>query len=186
VTDLAAGTARPGEFHDVENQFERALKRDPDNVQIVTELARLRILQQRWAEAEMLLRQVVARDSHPVGALNDLAWILARHQGNASESLRLVEQAISLAGPDSTLLDTRAIAQMALERTDAAITDLKRALDMSERPVVLFHLAQAYAKTHRPRDAREALERARSLGLEPDRLDAAERLVYDQLEREAR
>ncbi len=104
-----------------------------------------------------MLRRVVRRDPRHIGALNDLAWVLAKHQVNGSKALGLVDQAISLLDPDSTLLDTREIAYLVLDRTDAGVADLKRAEGLTQRSVVLFHLAPAWEKSHRARDSRQNL-----------------------------
>jgi Tfp pilus assembly protein PilF len=184
VTALELGKPRPEQIQAVESRLEGALRQAPDNTGLTSQLARLRVMQERWGEAEVLLRKVITLDQRDIAALNDLAWVLSKQGAKHQEGMQLIQQAIALAGPDSTLLDTRGLLALAANQSDQAIADFKSAEAISTRPVVCFHLAQAYLQVKDRHASRESLRRANDLGLDPARLDSLERTAFQRLEHE--
>ena len=130
------------------------------------------------------MRKVIAGDPRNFIALNELAWVLSKHPAGYTEGMQLIQQAIALAGPDTVLLDTRGTLAMALNQADRAIADFKSAEAISSRPVLLFHLAQAYRQVNDRHSSLESLRQAKSRGLDPNRLDSTERLAFQKLERD--
>ena len=63
-----------------------------------------------------------------------------RGSEKAGEAIKLVGQAIELEGETPDLLDTRGIAQLALNRPDQATRDLEDAISVSPTPDKYFHL----------------------------------------------
>jgi len=186
VTALERGKPRPEQVQAVESHLDAALKPTPDDPGLVSQLARLRVFQERWDDAEILLRKVITRDPRNFIALNELAWVLSKHPANCSEGMQLIQQAIGLAGPDSVLLDTRGILALALNQSDQAIADFKSAQAINRRPVLLFHLAQAYQQINDRHSSQQSFRQAKTLGLDPNRLDSTERMAFQRLERELR
>jgi cellulose synthase operon protein C len=184
VTALERGRPRPEQVRVVESHLDAALKQTPDDPGLVSQLARLRVFQERWDDAEILWRKVIARDPRNFIALNELAWVLSKHRAKYSEGMQLIQQAIALAGPDSVLLDTRGILALALNQSDQAIADFKSAQAINRRPVLLFHLAQAYQQVNDRHASLENFRQAKTLGLDPNRLDSTERMAFQRLERE--
>ena len=184
VTALERGRPRPEQVRVVESHLDAALKQTPDDPGLVSQLARLRVFQERWDDAEILWRKVIARDPRNFIALNELAWVLSKHRAKYSEGMQLIQQAIALAGPDSVLLDTRGILALALNQSDQAIADFKSAQAINRRPVLLFHLAQAYQQVNDRHASLENFRQAKTLGLDPNRLDSTGRMAFQRLERE--
>ena len=83
--------------------------------------------------------------------------------------------AIEFSGQLPMLLDTRATARLALGQVNAAVEDLEEATNSGPSPTRYFHLAQAYLKANKPREAREALREANALGLDESKLHPTER-----------
>jgi tetratricopeptide (TPR) repeat protein len=135
----------------------------------------------RWQEAERLYREILARDAHYVMALNNLAVLLALEGKQGGESLRLVEEAIQLSGPQAPLLDTRGMEYLALGKLPQAIESLEAASAESPVPVHLFHRAVAYLRADRPKVAASSLREAIDGGLKPEQLHPLERSSLAQL-----
>jgi tetratricopeptide (TPR) repeat protein len=147
-------------------------------------LADLRDLQSRYADAETLYRQAIDADPNNVIALNNLAYLLVLRKEENAEALALLNRAIRVAGPAPELIDTRALIQLKQGETRQAIKDLEEALTEAPSASLCYHLAQAHevAKDHAA--AREALTKAKSLGLRPEQLHMLERSGYQQLHAE--
>jgi tetratricopeptide (TPR) repeat protein len=136
----------------------------------------------RYEEAEAHYRAALARNPQSPSALNNLAWLLALHDGKGAEALDCIQRAIAILGPLPALLDTRAVVLMALGQADAALKDLELVAAESPTPVRSFRLARAYHLAHRPDKARTILTEATGKdGLRPDALDPLERPIYDKL-----
>jgi tetratricopeptide (TPR) repeat protein len=78
-------------------------------------------------------------------ALNNRAWVLAlkENRREKEEALRLINNAIKLAGPHPTLLDTRGIVLLELGMARDAIPDLEQAVALRPTPKGYFRLARA-------------------------------------------
>ena len=94
---------------------------------------------------------------------NNMAYLMAL-QGKC-EARDLVDKAIELTGPISTLLDTRGMAYLACDQPQMAIADLRRTLLDGDQPVFLYHLALAYDAGENEGQAREKLQGAVDEGL---------------------
>ena len=105
-------------------------------------LGNIRSLQGRYQDAEALYRQSFARDQTNSGPLTNLAWLLVRREGKGTEALQLVTEAILKDGPTPDLLDTRALAYMAMGQSDLAIKDLEDAVGVRPSPLKYVHLAR--------------------------------------------
>jgi predicted Zn-dependent protease len=127
---------------------------------------------------------VLAADPQNVVALNNLGYLLALHGKGAAEAMELLNRAIALAGPTPELVDTRAVIHLKLGQPDRAIKDLETAMAEAPLPAVSYHLAQAHQLARNATAARDALQKAKSLGLQPDTLHALERPAYQQLHAE--
>ncbi len=169
----------------VEAWVQEMLQQQPDNVVLNTKLADLRTLQGNYTESEAIYRRSLGANRDNVEALNNLAWQLALREDTPGEALKLVDRALDVAGPNPTLLNTRAVILMQLSQGDLAIKALREAVrSQPDKPTYYFHLARAYQMTKSPSDAREALERSRVLGLTEEIVDPLERGTFRKLSRE--
>jgi tetratricopeptide (TPR) repeat protein len=171
----AAHTAR------VARHLEAAVRAHADKVALRRYLADLRVLQGRYAEAETLYRQVLAKDPRALTALNNLAWLLSAKQHRHDEALRLLDRAVREAGEQPELLDTRAVVYLALDEPGLARKDLEQAIQEAPTPAMYFHLAQAQWRSKRRPEAITALSKAKSLGLTAALLGAEDGAVYRRL-----
>ena len=170
-------------------QFERLGRRlekfpwdDPAALSLRFDLANLRCLEGRYDDAEMIFREIAARNKTLGSPLNNLAWMLALRPGDkASEALNLIGQAIALEGEVPGLLDTRAVVLLAMNRADLAARDLEDAIAVSPTAEKYFHLARAYLNSGRRADAERSLREAERRGLAVGGLHPLEQATYRQL-----
>jgi Tfp pilus assembly protein PilF len=150
----------------VEKQLTAALRKNPGELLAKVCLADVQSLQERYAEAESLYRQVLHVDPQSLPALNNLAWLLGMQNRATDEALSLIERAIEAAGPAPQLLDTRACILISQGRTRQASTDLKKSIaDGGTTPTTLLHLAAAQLDDGDAESARQTFEQAKAAGL---------------------
>lgn len=180
---VVAEAAAPDEatFQRVAARLVEAIRKHPDRDTIQLDLGNLRSFQGRYDEAEAVYRTLFGRAKIGGAALNNMAWLLALRGGKEAEALPLIERAIKIEGETPSLVDTRAVAYMALGRAKDAVRDLENAV--VDRPVadVYFHLAQAYRMAGKLDDAGRALKKAKELGLSAADVHPLERASYDRL-----
>ncbi len=180
VTVVTGAAATPEQLRRAERWALAAAEKGPRSAQLPVYLAALRERQGKYAEAEALLRTVLAQDGGNVAALNNLAALLAL-RGRGAEAGKLVGRAVERAGPQGELLDTRALVHLAGGAAGPAVKDLRRALAEKRTPARLFHLAQAHRLADNRTEAAKALRDARALGLSEEGLHPLEREAYRRL-----
>lgn len=160
------------------NLLDRIEKRNPDSGVVIFQLANLNHIEGNYNEAIKLYRKTLQKIPNSVVALNELAMLLA-FEGKHLEKARLhIDLAIRLAGPRANLLDTRAMIFYALGDFNTAEKDLVQATDQSPSAVKYYHLAQVKEALDRRADAKIALRRGQSLGLQATRLHPLERAKF--------
>ena len=110
-----------------------------------------------------MYRRILEKDARQVTSANDLAWLLALKGGHAEEAVKLVSCAVEVGGPNPDLLDTRAVAYLALNRPEAtklAVKDLNDVIREAPSPIAYFHQAQAYLLAGDRREALQAWKKA--------------------------
>jgi tetratricopeptide (TPR) repeat protein len=181
VAVLFSAPIDPGQCERAAQSLERELAKVPQNAALVFHLGNVRCLQERYADAEKLYRQSFTLDQENTGPVSNLAWLLARRDGNGDAALKLVSQAIHRDGPVPDLLDARAIAYMTMGQIEPAIKDLENAIAVRPAALKYLHLAQAYLGAKRRSEASAALESAKTAGLSPESLSPLERAKCRQL-----
>lgn len=183
VAVVRLGEADSAQYSEAEGIIQRAAQAKPESIDVSISLADLRDAQGRYSEAKKMYQDVLRRDSRSTVAMNNLAWLLALQESNREESLRLINQAISIAGPDGNLLDTRGVIHLTTGDTAQAISDLTSAISQDPLPERCFHLAQAQLKAGNKLEALRMMRKAREseLGLEKKRLHRLEWPSYDAL-----
>ena len=122
----------------------------------------------RHDESIRLYRDVLAKDSTNVAALNNLAWVLSydrREAARVTEALARIQQAIDLAGPLDELLDTRARILFEAGRPESALRDLSEAICEAPSAQRYADLAAMLRRAGKPAEAEKALAEARRHGL---------------------
>ena len=184
LTTLQTTPGNEGQLDRVERWLQSAKNKDPKTERMfMVRMAALRDLQGRYAESISLYRKVLAQDPDNPVALNNLSWLLALRDGKSDEALELVEKAIKKLGPSPSLLDTRAIVYLTMNRSNQAIQDLEEAVATAPTPANCFHLAEAYQMGKQTPDpkAKRAFEDGLRLGLKAERLHGLEREGFNQL-----
>ena len=189
--DLAAGvgalaasspSATDAQRGELKSWLLEALKTEPKSRALRLKLAYTQIRDGHLAEAESLYRAILAESPGDVKALNNLAELIAFHDGLRDEALGLVNRAIAAAGNVPSLLDTRAVVQIQLNQPRQAVDDLRTALTARPDAAMFhYHLARAYDQMGNPAEARKSFEQAERLGLGPASVELMERDEYNHL-----
>lgn len=151
-----------------------ALEKNQRPAALLLVLADVHTRQDRYHEVEAIYREILAKNADDVAAANNLAILLALGGTDPDEALRLINNAIRLAGPSGTLLDSRATVYLARRRPYEALDDLAQAIAIRPRPTRYFHRAQAYLQLDRKSEAAAAMQEAENLGLQPGLLHPLE------------
>jgi tetratricopeptide (TPR) repeat protein len=137
---------------------------------------------EQYDEEEASYRRALALDDRTrIDALNNLAYLLALRNKDLPEAQSLVGKAIALSGPRTSLLDSRAVVELAAGQSDAALADLQAAVSDGASPVHLFHLARARILHGQLDDARASFKRALTSGLSEAGLNRLEASTFEEL-----
>jgi tetratricopeptide (TPR) repeat protein len=180
VASVRSGKATPQDLDHVGRRLADAVAADPRSVYLRVAEADLEDARGRHAEAIRQYREVLRQDPDNVLAMNNLAWLLALHEGKPDEALRWATKAVEAAGPRDNLLDTRGVILVKLGRADEAVRDLEEAAAQTPSAARYYHLGQAQAAAKRPNDAELAWRKAEELGLRTADLHALERSDYER------
>ncbi len=170
----------------IQKWLDAALRENPESIPLLIVQADLYDLQKKYDDSAASYRKLLARndlkDLRRAVVLNNLSFLLALSGSNASsedDPLKLVQQAAQIMGPNSDILDTRAVVLTSQKNYKQAIQDLE--LSVTDNPTAskYFHKAVAHYKANEMRSAVEAWEKAEALGLNRDALN---RLEFDQFE----
>ena len=183
LTVLQAAGPDARRYERLASRLHEAAQANPRAAGLWLYLAVVRKLQGRYAEAETLLRKVIDSDNSQasVVALNNLAWLLALHNGRGTEAFEMISRAIDRAGPQPGLLDTRGVIYLSLGQPAPAVKDLEAAVADRASAPRYFHLARAHRLANNRAAALLALHKAKSLGLKANDIDPLERPSYDRL-----
>jgi tetratricopeptide (TPR) repeat protein len=181
VTVLYAAPAKSEDCRRVEQWLEAALRKNPNGIGLWLQLAALRNLQERYADAEALYRRVLDQEPRQALALYNLAWLLAVRGGSQAEALKLIQQALEVAGPLPDFLGTRAVIYLKMGQADQAIKDLEAALDVAPTALRYYYLALAQQTARNRSAALAAFRQAQAAGLKIHDLHPLERNSYREL-----
>lgn len=184
----AAIAAHPQlEYADLVEMTERVndLPTEQRSKAVLMSLVQLLAFQDRHAEAIALQREILAKDPQNVSVMNNLACYLALSGDDSAEALELIESAIKIAGPVPTLLDSRGMVLLEMNRTEEALHDLEQAIEVSPNGVTYLHLAAAFKRANQDEKSEAAMAQARSVGLDPNMLHPLERARYGELLKQA-
>ena len=179
---LAEGAANPEQLSKLEHLLEKSLRYHDGSLVLVLALADHTSWTGNFVQAESYYREALRREPDQIGALNNLAVLMALQGQNEAESLALIEQAISKGGLLPMLLDSRGTVRLTLGEADQAVEDLQRAIELRPDSGSYFRLALAEMKCGKPDAARDAWDKAQQLGLKEVGLHPLERAAYRQLQ----
>lgn len=189
-TALVVARARVSELTDARKQriqgwFDKALKENPKDPMALLLLADFNDLQGKFQESADIYRTLLSNKelSGPIRAtvLNNLSYLMAVKDNQGDEALPLIEEAITLVGPISELLDTRGMVQLSRGKTEEAVQDMRRSAGDNPTPLKLFHLALSLSSAGDEPAAAIAFKQAVEMGLKQDDVSSIERKSYDAM-----
>ncbi|HWB10156.1 MAG TPA: tetratricopeptide repeat protein [Pirellulales bacterium] len=175
------GGLSTAQLENIEREIEGALAEQPESIVLISTLGRVYRAQGKYDQVEATYRRLLAVNPNNVVALNNLAVLLTLRHTQGDEPRQLIDRAVELGGPGAALLDSRAMVELAAGETGKAIRDLEEATTDEPTPEYLFHLAQAHLQRNEIGAATQAIETAKSLGLEEESLHPLERDAYQQV-----
>jgi tetratricopeptide (TPR) repeat protein len=170
-------------LQDLDQLLGGLVKKQPQNLGLRLSLAALRNFQGRPEEAEKIYRDLLVTQPRNPVVLNNLAWLIAQikkdDQTDLKEALQFINEALEVAGPLPSLLDTRAVVYLRLKQAAQALDDLEEVIALKGTALRYFHLAQAYALDKNLNEMRKALKRAKELKDRGEAIDPDERRDFD-------
>lgn len=194
ILDVAMAVARErrdktGDKFDAQIQrwLDAGLRENPDSISLLIVQADLYDLLKRYDDAANIYRKLLDRkdlvDMRRAVVLNNLSFLVAL-AGKATttdvDPMKLVSEAVEILGPNSDILDTRAVVYVSRQQFKEAIADLELSVTDSPTAAKYFHKAQAHLGARESRAAVEAWEKAEALGLSRESLN---RMEYDNYEK---
>lgn len=156
---LQAG-GKPEHIAMAEPMLAAALEKFPDDVELNYGVGMLRVFEDKYPEAIVLLQKVVQLNGRHIPALNNLSVLLAETPDQREEALELIDRAIELRGQQPTLLDTKGTILVFNGRSPEAMPLLEAATRKDSDPRHKFHLALAVNDVGSSERARELLKAA--------------------------
>jgi tetratricopeptide (TPR) repeat protein len=134
--NLGRALAERGQVELAVQSFQKVIELSPEDADAHQSLARALVVQNKVAEAMYRYRRTLEIEPDRVGALLDLAWIIATvpdvELRVPAEGVRLAERAVRLTnGTNATALDTLAAAYAAAGQTANAVMTAERALKVA-------------------------------------------------------
>lgn len=161
---LVTGKTEAADFVAAEPIFQRRLRDDPDNPNLLLAIANVRFLQKRLHEAGRLYRRVIELRPRDAVAHNNLATLLAEQEDKQQDAMQHIQRAIEVAGELPALLDTKGTILLNENRVAEAVAILRRAA-VADDPRFLLHLVIALDRQGETDEARRQWRR-----LDQDRL----------------
>lgn len=134
-------------LNDGRARLQKILSRDPGNL---TAQLWLGIFQQAsgdYKTAISLYRNVLDREPDQAQAANNLAYLLAEHENNLDEALKLAQRAVERSPDTPAYSDTLGWILCRKGLYAAALQYLERSGTQTDQAIWKYHLAIAYAKT---------------------------------------
>ncbi len=172
---------------DIQRWLDAGLRENPGSITLLIVQADLYDLQKRYNDAAKIYRDLLKRNDlkgmQRAVVLNNLAYLMAL-AGNSTatdvDPLNLIQEAAKILGPNSDILDTRAVIYISRQQYDKAIADLDLSVTDSPTASKCFHLAVAQLEAGNNRAALDAWKQAEALGLGRDALNRMEHDLYEK------
>jgi tetratricopeptide (TPR) repeat protein len=179
---LVQGSATPEDFQRAELILAAALERFPADLRLLYSVALVRVIQGNVPQSIELFRKIVEANPRFVPALNNLAMTLGEIPADRPEALRLIDQALEIAGRNASLLDTKAAILLYSGRSKEAVPLLESATrDVEADPRHHFHLALAYRDQGKTAEAKVHLQTALDRKLVSQVLTATDQKMLSDL-----
>jgi tetratricopeptide (TPR) repeat protein len=172
----------------IERWLDQALRENPESISLLLLKADYLDIRKEYDQAAAIYRKLLDRSDltgmRRAVVLNNLSFLVALAGSSGSsdvDALKLVNEAAAILGPNSDILDTRAVVFTARKQYEEAIADLNDSVTDNPTPSKYFHLAEAHLGMNQNRDAVEAWKQAELLGLSRENINRMEHEKYDRL-----
>ncbi len=172
----------------IQQWLDTGLRENPDSINLLIDQADFYDIQKRYDDAAKVYRDLLKRSDltglRRAIVLNNLSFLAALAGSSASadvDPLKLVNEAAEIMGPNSDILDTRAVVHTSRKDYQQAIEDLELAVTDTPTASKYFHKAHAHLLAQENRAAVEAWEKAEKLGLNHDAINLMEIDIYEDL-----
>lgn len=176
------GGLRETEVSKIRKWLQQVRSEQPGSPQSLLYWADFADSQADYDTEERLYRQII--EEHPdqsIIAMNNLAYLLALRGNRTDEALELVDRAIQIAGPQPSLLETRAVVYLKKGSLQQAVSNLKQAVQQSATATNQFLLAAALAQSGEISAAEQAYRDALAAGFSAEKLHPLDRELHTQL-----
>ena len=174
-------TADAAQLRQLEKIVTQAADKANRPVSLLLVLAELHARQGQFDKTIADYREILAKEPRSYLVMNNLGINLARTNQNLDESLKLIDDALAICGPLSSVLDSRAVVHIARQEFDKAIDDATAAVKGEGTAQQYFHQAWAYSLAGKKAEATAAFAQAIKKGIDPQKLDPREVPDYDRL-----
>src|SRR5262249_6939307 len=152
-----------------------ASENEKERVQLLIEMAVLRVMQGRDDEAVSLYEQALVKAPESVVLLNNYAVLLAEIPGRAEEALRYIDKALAAVPNSLEILDSRALVLIGLGRHAEARDILERLCRANKKNArYRLHLAIALEYLRETENSRNHVAQAVKDGLNEEGLTPSE------------
>ena len=178
-----------GDKYDAQIQqwLDAALRENPDSIPLLIVQGDLYDLEKKYDEAAAIYHKLLTRNDltglRRAVVLNNLSFLLALSGSTTAgdDPLKLVQEAQDIMGPNSDILDTRAVVLTSQGKYKQAIQALELAVTDNPTASKYYHKAVAHYKANEMRNAVEAWEKAEGLVLNRDSLNRMEFEQYEDM-----
>ncbi|TWU44321.1 Tetratricopeptide repeat protein [Novipirellula aureliae] len=164
-----------------ETIIEQALVKYNRDAGLLEAVATLRMQTKQFEEAIELYQLARQIDPFQVRTLNNLAMAFSEIPGREAEGIKVVEQAIKLAGEIPELLDTKGVVLMKAGRLEDAEQTFREAFRDSNEPRYQFHLVLALLAQGNDAEAHQEWKKVNLKNLDPMALTAMEKVKLEEL-----
>ncbi|MEO0216597.1 MAG: tetratricopeptide repeat protein, partial [candidate division WOR-3 bacterium] len=162
------------EFTQAYFYYKKSLSLDPRSLLSLNALANLCDRIGRKDEALRIFEKIIEIDTTDAIALNYVGYTYAERAESLGYALKLIEKALEIEPNNGYFIDSRGWVFYQLERYEEALSDLKRANELVEDPVILEHLGDVYLKLNEVTKAKEIYRQV--LKLQPKNRTVLEKL----------
>jgi tetratricopeptide (TPR) repeat protein len=179
---LVEGAGSSDDFARAEPILKAAADKFSTDLQLIYSVALVNVVRGNASSSVDMFRKILEANPRYVPALNNLAMVLGDVPAERPEALRLIDQAIEIAGKDPSLLDTKGAILLYGGNSKQAIPLLESSIRLpGADPRHYFHLALAYQDLGRTAEAKVQLETALERKLASQVLTATDQKLLTEI-----
>ena len=168
-----------GNLNEAKLRLEALIRTSNEDVEAIFSLGNLEEQSLEFSSALESYRDVLRLDSNHVGALNNLAYLLADKFDQIEEAHTLALKARELDPFSPAVADTYGWIAFKMGDFSLARSLLEESSGKIEAPMIFYHLAKAYVALDMIPEAKIALDKAINLGLPDEEADDARALIQN-------